>query len=68
MGLQAGVVLTARVPRARASQEFMRLECEAVLLLNSGRAGTVQEFVRLNGRHCLLSPGVAGQRAPEGPV
>lgn len=46
----------------------MRLESEAILLLDSCRAGTGQEFVRLNCRHCLLSPGVAGQRATKGPV
>ena len=68
MRLQAGIVLTARVSRTRAGQEFVRLESEAVLLLDGCRAGTIQEFVRLNGCHCLLSPGVAGQRAPEGPV
>lgn len=46
----------------------MRLEREAVLLLDSRRAGTVQEFVRLNRGHRLLSPGVTGQRATKGPV
>ena len=68
MRLQAGVVLTARVSGTRAGQELVRLESEAVLLLGGGRAGAAQEFVRLNGGHGLLSPGVAGQRAAEGPV
>lgn len=68
MGLQGGGVLTAGVSRTRSRQELMRLEREAVILLDNWRAGTVQEFVRLNCRHCLLSPGVTGQRAAEGPV
>lgn len=46
----------------------MRLEREAVLLLARCGAGPAQEFVRFEGGHRLLGPGVAGQRAPEGPV
>lgn len=46
----------------------MRLQCEAVLLLAGCGAGPAQKFVRFNGGHRLLGPGVAGQRATEGPV
>lgn len=68
VGLQAAAGLASRVPRARARQQFMRLGREAVLLLDGCGAGPVQEFVRPYCRHGLLSPGVAGQGATEGPV
>lgn len=46
----------------------MGLECEAVLRLAGCGAGPAQKFVRFNGGHRLLGPGVAGQRTPESPV